>query len=99
MFQQKKVLLLIDGSFLSFVVNYRAFRTWTNQYQSMDTCIIRPPDETDQDNLPDLVNESKWFKKCLHNATVDKLNDQMMNYTKTELNDLMRRLQQTIDLL
>ena len=74
MFQQKKVLLLIDGSFLSFVVNYRAFRTWTNQYQSMDTCIIRPPDETDQDNLPDLVNESQWFKKCLHNAAVDKLN-------------------------
>ena len=40
----------------------------------MDTCTIRPPNETDQDNLPDLVNESKWFKKCLHNAAVDKLN-------------------------
>lgn len=70
----KKVLLLIDGSFLSFVVNYRAFKSWSQQYQSMDTCIIRSPDESDQDNLPDLVNESRWFKKCLHNATVDKLN-------------------------
>lgn len=70
----KKVLLLIDGSFISFVVNYRAFKAWTEQYQSLDTCIIRPPDETDQDNLPDLVNESMWFKKCLHNAAVDKLN-------------------------
>lgn len=74
MFQQKKVLLLIDGSFLCFVVNFRAFRTWSNQYQAMDTCTIRPPDETDQDNLPDLVNESQWFKKCLHNAAVDKMN-------------------------
>jgi 5'-3' exonuclease len=70
----KKVLLLIDGSFLSFVVNYRAFKTWSEQYQSLDTCIIRPPDETDQDNLPDIVNESQWFKKCLYNAAVDKLN-------------------------
>ena len=70
----KKVLLLIDGSFLSFVVNFRAFKTWSSQYQAMDTCTIRPADETDQDNLPDLVNESQWFKKCLHNAAVDKLN-------------------------
>ena len=70
----KKVLLLIDGSFISFVVNYRAFKSWSEQYQSLDTCTIRPPDETDQDNLPDLVNESQWFKKCLHNAAVDKLN-------------------------
>ena len=70
----KKVLLLVDGSFLSFVVNFRAFKSWSEQYQSMDTCTIRPPDETDQDNLPDLVNESKWFKKCLYNAAVDKLN-------------------------
>ena len=31
--------------------------------------------------------------------TVEKLNDQMMAYTKTELNDLLRRLQQTMDLL
>ena len=72
--KMKKVLLIIDGSFLSFVVNFRAFKTWREQYQGMDTCIIRPPEETDQDNLPDLVNESKWFKKCLHNAAVDKLN-------------------------
>ena len=72
--QVKKVLLLIDGSFISFVVNYRAFKAWTEQYQSLDTCIIRPPDETDQDNLPDLVSESQWFKKCLYNAAVDKLN-------------------------
>ena len=70
----KKILLLVDGSFLNFVVNYRAFKIWSDQYQSMDTCVIRPPDETDQDNLPDLVNESQWFKKCLYNAAVDKLN-------------------------
>jgi len=70
----KKILLLIDGSYISFVCNYRAFNKWTTQYQQMDTCIIRPPDETDQDNLPDIVNESKWFKKCLHNAAIDKLN-------------------------
>ena len=70
----KKVLLIIDGSFLSFVVNFRAFKTWQEQYAGMDTCTIRPADETDQDNLPDLVNDSQWFKKCLYNAAVDKLN-------------------------
>ena len=70
----KKVLLIIDGSFLSFVCNFRAFKTWQEQYAGMDTCIIRPPEESDQDNLPDLVNESQWFKKCLYNAAVDKLN-------------------------
>ena len=70
----KKILLLIDGSFVSFVCNFRAFKNWQEHYQSMDTCSILPPDETDQDNLPDLVNESKWFKKCLYNAAVDKLN-------------------------
>lgn len=70
----KKVLIIIDGSFLSFVCNFRAFKTWQEQYAGMDTCMIRPPEETDQDNLPDLVNESKWFKKCLYNAAVDKLN-------------------------
>ena len=72
--KMKKVLLIIDGSFLSFVVNFRAFKTWQEQYAGMDTCTIRPPEETDQDNLPDLVNESQWFKKCLYNAAVDKLN-------------------------
>ena len=70
----KKVLLIIDGSYISFVINFRAAKQWVLQYQAMDTCVIRPPDETDQDNLPDLVNESKWFKKCLHNAAIDKLN-------------------------
>lgn len=70
----KKVLLLIDGSFLSFVCNFRAFKTWSEQYQGMDCCILRSPEESDQDNLPDLVNESQWFKKCLYNAAVDKLN-------------------------
>ena len=70
----KKVLLIIDGSFLSFVCNFRAFKSWQEQYQCMDTCIIRPPEESDQDNLPDLVNGSKWFKKCLYNAAIDKLN-------------------------
>lgn len=70
----KKVLLLIDGSFLNFVVNFRAFKQWSEQYQAIDSCIIRPAEESDQDNLPDLVNESQWFKKCLHNAAVDKLN-------------------------
>lgn len=70
----KKVLLIADGSFLAFVINFRAFKTWQEQYASMDTCIIRPPDESDQNNLPDLVNESQWFKKCLYNAAVDKLN-------------------------
>ena len=70
----KKVLLIADGSFLAFVINFRAFNTWREQYASMDTCIIRPPDESDQNNLPDLVNESQWFKKCLYNAAVDKLN-------------------------
>ncbi len=70
----KKVLIIIDGSFLSFVCCYRAFKQWSEQYQSIDTCTIRPPEETDQDNLPDLVNESQWFKKCLYNAAVDKLN-------------------------
>lgn len=70
----KKVLLLVDGSFLSFVVNFRAFKVWEKQYQGMDTCTILPPEESDQDNLPDIVNESQWFKKCLYNAAVDKLN-------------------------
>ena len=70
----KKILLLVDGSYISFICNYRAFKSWTAQYQMIDTCTIRPPEETDQDNLPDIVNESKWFKKCLHNAAVDKLN-------------------------
>lgn len=70
----KKVLLLIDGSFMSFVCNFRAFKNWEHQYQGMDTCTIRPADETDQDNLPDIVNESQWFRKCLANAAVDKLN-------------------------
>ena len=70
----KKVLLIIDGSYLTFVVNFRAFKIWQKQYAGMDTCIIRSPEETDQDNLPDIVNESKWFKKCLHNAAVDKIN-------------------------
>lgn len=70
----KKVLLLLDGSYISFVCNFRAFKTWQSQYQAMDTCRILPPDESDQDNLPDLVNESHWFKKCLHNAAIDKLN-------------------------
>lgn len=70
----KKILLLIDGSYISFICNFRAFKNWQSQYQGLDTCVIRPPEETDQDNLPDIVNESKWFKKCLHNAAVDKLN-------------------------
>lgn len=70
----KKILLLVDGSYISFICNYRAFKSWTSQYQMIDTCTIRPPEDTDQDNLPDIVNESKWFKKCLHNAAVDKLN-------------------------
>ena len=70
----KKVLLLIDGSYLSFMCSFRAFKAWQQQYQMIDTCTILPPEESDQDNLPDIVNESQWFKKCLYNASVDKLN-------------------------
>ena len=70
----KKVLLLIDGSYLNFMCNFRAFKAWQQQYQMIDTCTILPPEESDQDNLPDIVNESQWFKKCLYNASVDKLN-------------------------
>ena len=73
-FKPKKILLLADGSFLCFLCNFRAFKNWQAQYQGIDTCTILPPDETDQDNLPDLVNESQWFKKCLYNAALDKLN-------------------------
>ena len=72
--KMKKILLIVDGSYIAFVCNFRAFKTWQEQYAGMDTCTIRPPEETDQDNLPDLVNESQWFKKCLYNAAVDKLN-------------------------
>ena len=72
--KMKKVLLIVDGSYIAFVCNFRAFKTWQEQYAGMDTCTIRPADESDQDNLPDLVNESQWFKKCLYNAAVDKLN-------------------------
>ena len=70
----KKVLLLIDGSYLNFMCNFRAFKAWQQQYQMIDTCTILPPEESDQDNLPDIVNESQWFKKCLYKASVDKLN-------------------------
>ena len=70
----KKVLLLIDGSYLNFMCSFRAFKAWQQQYQMIDTCTILPPEESDQDNLPDIVNESQWFKKCLYNASVDKLN-------------------------
>ena len=70
----KKVLLLVDGSYLSFMCSFRAFKAWQQQYQMIDTCTILPPEESDQDNLPDIVNESQWFKKCLYNASVDKLN-------------------------
>lgn len=70
----KKILLIIDGSYMSFIINFRAFKKWQDQYQMMDTCTIRPASETDQENLPDIVNESQWFKKCLHNAAIDKMN-------------------------
>ena len=48
--KMKKVLLIVDGSYIAFVCNFRAFKTWQEQYAGMDTCIIRPPEDSDQDN-------------------------------------------------
>lgn len=66
------VLVVVDLSAWLYMTVYNAFNSWSKKYKLEFSSMIKPAEETDQDNIPNLL-VSESFKKELKNSTMKKL--------------------------
>lgn len=67
-----KILIVIDGSYFSYYTLFAATRRWSVQDPDSYNHWVKPAKETDQKNLPNILN-SDVFRKYLKEATMKKL--------------------------
>lgn len=70
--EQKKFLIVIDGSYFNYVNLFASTKTFTERYPEDAATWIKPADECDQKNLPNLLNCDN-YKKCLKQQVMWKL--------------------------
>ena len=70
--EQKKFLICIDGSYFSYCCLFAAAKTFTERHPDDAAIWIKPADEVDQKNLPNLLNCDS-YKKCLKQQVMLKL--------------------------
>ena len=70
--EQKKFLIVIDGSYFDYVNLFASTKTFTERYPEDAAVWIKPADECDQKNLPNLLNCDN-YKKCLKQQVMWKL--------------------------
>lgn len=68
----KKFLIVIDGSYFQYVALFASIKTFTDKYPSDAACWLKPVDECDQKNLPNILNCDS-YKKCLKQQVMWKL--------------------------
>ena len=68
----KKFLVVIDGSYFEYVNLFASVKTFTEKYPEDASYWIKPIDECDQKNLPNILN-CDTYKKCLKQQVMWKL--------------------------
>lgn len=69
---QKKFLVVIDGSYFEYVNLFASVKTFAEKYPEDASYWIKPADECDQKNLPNILN-CDAYKKCLKQQVMWKL--------------------------
>lgn len=69
---QKKFLVVIDGSYFEYVNLFASVKIFTEKYPEDASYWIKPADECDQKNLPNILN-CDTYKKCLKQQVMWKL--------------------------
>ena len=59
--KQNKILVLVDTSYWLYYSIYGAVSVFQKKYEDIANYWIKPADETDQSNLPDLINCSEFI--------------------------------------
>jgi len=68
----KKFLIVVDGSYFVYTALFGATRFFIENYPDEAACWIKPVEECDQANLPDLVN-CDTYKKILKKFVMKRL--------------------------
>ena len=68
----RKFLIVIDGSYFEYVCLFASVKTFTEKHPEDAAAWIKPADECDQKNLPNLLNCDS-YKKCLKQQVMWKL--------------------------
>ena len=69
------VLLILDASYVAYYICNSAVRKWKQQYYdtSLETIRLPEPGSVQYEELPDLVNDTFYFKKVLMETALAKL--------------------------
>ena len=70
--EQKKFLVCVDGSYFSYVCLFASVKTFTEKHPDDAAYWLKPAEECDQKNLPNLLNCDS-YKKCLKRQVMWKL--------------------------
>ena len=70
--KKNKFLICIDGSYASYFILFGAASEFQKRYPEVASTWIKPPEECDQQNLPNLLN-CEEFKKILKQFTMKRL--------------------------
>ena len=57
---KNKILVVIDGTYWLYKTSFSAVNTFLKRYFLEATLMIRSPEETDQNNLPDLLTSDNF---------------------------------------
>jgi 5'-3' exonuclease len=73
--QDNDVLLILDISYVTYYICLAAVRRWKKQYYetALETIELPEPGSMPYDELPDLVNDTVYFKKVLADVAAEKL--------------------------
>ncbi len=69
---QKRFLIVIDGSYFQYTVLFASTRDFVENYSGEASCWIKPAEECDQSNLPNLLN-CDTYKKLLKKFVMRRL--------------------------
>lgn len=69
------VLLILDISYVTYYICLSAVSRWKKQYYgtSLETIELPEPGSVPYDELPDLVNDTFYFKKVLEETAIEKV--------------------------
>ena len=66
------VLVVVDFSAWLYMTIFNAMNSWSKKNKAEFNSLVKPPEETDQDNIPNLL-VSETFKRELKNSVMKKL--------------------------
>lgn len=66
------VLVVVDFSAWLYMTIFNAMNNWSKKNKAEFASLVKPPEETDQDNIPNLL-VSETFKRELKNSVMKKL--------------------------